>query len=302
MALLQKFSPVDLAAMRRDGFDSNSKMQGFAAVLQLHRSVTAEVLRRPVVFAQLDFPELIAAGDDLLIKGLTACSPASLALCINLLPGSRKSKVLEELSAELQSRLIDGVALLDAMDLPKLEGQLELLRKEVGSKLDNRSQQSLGAAEDIAGLLRDTSPKTQAALNQALGRHTKLRDKITEKMITIEDVLAVENDTLAELIDELEPEQIAILMSGLVPAAQQRVGSVLPPKIVITVQSEMQRLGSRQSSMRRAQAQSTGLQAALIDKLKTLVDEGVVDLRRRRTESSGQAAPNPPRGGRKEAG
>jgi hypothetical protein len=105
-------------------------------------------------------------------------------------------------------------------------------------------------------------------------------------MVTFEDVLAVEDETLIELLDEFEPEQLANLVCALGKESQQRIAKTLSRKVVIAVQGELQRLNTRSATLRRAQAQSVELQSYLIGKLKALVDEGVVEIRRK--EKPGQ--------------
>lgn len=294
MRLLQHFAHEDLAMLRGDSSENASELPGYAALLQLHRKVMAEVIRRPSCVATLNFPEIVRASDDALISAVSENTPVGIALCISLLPDARASKILEALPPEKKSACIDGVAKLDELNEGEIEAELATLKSSLAPMLASVSSVGMGAAEKISQIMRESTPKTRAALQESLGKHEKLRSKITQKMLTFEDVLTVEDETLSELLDEFEPERIAVLVCALDKAAQERIAKTLSRKVVIAVQSELQRLGARSATLRRAHAQSGELQAYLIDKLKTLVDEGVVEIRRKDTQVHDAAAQDAP--------
>lgn len=286
MRLLQQFAHEDLAMLRGDTFENASELPGYAALLQLHRKVMAEVIRRPQCVATLNFPELVRASDESLVNALSENTSLGIALCINILPDTRLNKILEALPPEKKSECVDGIAKLDDLNEIEIEAELAALKNTLSPFLANISSPRLGAAEKMAQILKDSSPKTRATLQESLGRHEKLRDKVTQKMVTFEDVLAVEDETLIELLDEFEPEQLANLVCALGKESQQRIAKTLSRKVVIAVQGELQRLNTRSATLRRAQGQSVELQSYLIGKLKALVDEGVVEIRRK--EKPGQ--------------
>jgi flagellar motor switch protein FliG len=280
MRLLQQFSHDDLAMLRADSYENASKLPGYAALLQLHRNVTAEVIRRPQCIATLDFPEIIRASDEALAKALSKATPVGIALCINILPDARLNKILEALPPERQGECVDGIAQLDKLVEADLIVELGTLKNSITPLLASVSTPRLGAAEKMGILLKGSTQKTRATLQEHLNRHDELREKITQNMITFADVLAIENETLAELLDEFETEQIATLVCGIPEDAQQRIAKVLPRKSVTLVQVELQRLNSRQSLLRRAQAQSLEFQSLLAERLKALVDDGIIELKK----------------------
>ncbi len=280
MRLFQQFSHQDLAAMRSDSIDNASKLPGYAAILQLHRNVTAEVIRKPPCVAELDFPELIRANDGTLAHALAECAATTVALCINLLPQTKRRQMLEMLSPETQAQCVEGMAIIANLDTQSLEQQVVALKEELRPKLANTAAPKLGAEDAMADLLNESSPKVRAVLQESLSKHEDFKNTLLQKMVTFEDVLELDNETLTELLDELEPEQMAVLVCGLNKEAQNRIAGILPRKVVVTIQGELQRLNTRQALLRRAQAQSLELQAALAEKLKGLVSEGIVDLKR----------------------
>jgi flagellar motor switch protein FliG len=281
MRLLQQFSHEDLALMKGSSVESASKLPGYAAILQLHRSVSSEVIRKPQCVAELNFPELIRASDAALAQALETSTPLTVALCINLLSPSKRARVMDTLSAETQARCVEGMDSLVGLGAQELQQEIAFLKNDLSGKLTNVAAPRLGAEDAMALLLSETSAKTRAVLNETLSKHDRLKNTLLEKMVTFDDVLELEDETLSELLDDMEPEQIATLVSGLQKTAQNRVAKVLPRKIIVAIQNELQRLGTRQALMRRAQTQSLELQAALAERLKTLVEEGVVDLKRR---------------------
>jgi flagellar motor switch protein FliG len=182
-------------------------------------------------------------------------------------------------------------------DLPSRELD-SLLRKTIEELLPGLEQAALpriAVAQKVSELLSDTSVRARGLLQTSLAKHGSLLATVNQKRVTFEDVLALEDETLAELLDEVDAEQIAALALGLAEPAQAKVARVLSRKVQMAVRAEMQRLQARQATLRRAQGQSLEIQAALVERVKGLVEEGVVDLKRGPTSpSSGPSGRLPP--------
>jgi hypothetical protein len=295
LRVLQSFAPEDLDRIRTERQENASKLPGYAALLQLHRNVVAEAIQCPACIAKLDFPALVRSTDERLATALDSCSPASGALTLSLLPGQRKTTVFDLLSKETLERCVDGFAMIQ--DLPSRELD-SLLRKTIEELLPGLEQAALpriAVAQKVSELLSDTSVRARGLLQTSLAKHGSLLATVNQKRVTFEDVLALEDETLAELLDEVDAEQIAALALGLAEPAQAKVARVLSRKVQMAVRAEMQRLQARQATLRRAQGQSLEIQAALVERVKGLVEEGVVDLKRGPTSpSSGPSGRLPP--------
>ena len=96
--------------------------------------------------------------------------------------------------------------------------------------------------------------------------------------LTFDDVLSLDDETLGELLDEFSPEQVAVLLSGVRQEGIRRIAKILPRKVAISVEAELARISSRQAKLKRARNQSLEYQTFLREKLKDLVEEGVVEL------------------------
>jgi flagellar motor switch protein FliG len=302
MRLLQQFSPQDLAMLRGDTSENASELPGYAALLQLHRKVMAEVIRKPQSISTLNFPELVKASDTSLASALKETTDLGIALCINILPPSRAQKIIEALPPEKKSACVDGIAKFDSLSDAEITQELATLKNTLAPVLATGTNPRLNGAETLAQILSESSAKTRASLQESLERHTELRVKITENMVTFDDVVGVEDETLSEMIDELEPEQIATLMVGIRREWQSRIVKILSRKVVISVQSEFQRLSARNATLRRAQTQSIEIQNYLVEKLKALVNEGVVEIRRKSsTQQIGEQAAGIPQAAQEES-
>ena len=286
--LLQKFSPNDLAQLRKleNGQDSASKLPGYSAILQLHRLISTQILNRPEAIIRLDFPELVKASDDALADALIAVEPKSLALCLYILPENRRFKIIESGSAKMQRDAVEGFAALEGITPEKIDIELSSLRTQLVPSLLKHAVIKFAVADEISQLMDEVSPKTRASLQEALSQHKRLDDLINARMITMDDVLTVDDETLGELLDEFSPEQMATLLSGLRQEGVGRISKILPRKMAVSVQSELSRLSSRQGSLKRAQNQSLEYQTLLRDRLKELVIEGVVELNKGETSKS----------------
>jgi len=136
----------------------------------------------------------------------------------------------------------------------------------------------------------EVSAKTRASLQEALSQHKKLDDLINSRTVTMDDVLALDDETLSELLDEFSPEQTATLLTGLRQVGIRRVMGLLPRKMAVTVESELSRISSRQGTLKRAQNQSLEFQDLMRGRLKDLVDEGVVELNKGDVSQSNDTA------------
>jgi flagellar motor switch protein FliG len=278
--LLQKFSPNDLAQLRKveNIQDSASKLPGYSAILQLHRSISTQILNRPDAIIRLDFPELVKASDEALASGLVSVDAKSIALCFYILPEARRFKIIEAVSAKMQRDVVEGFAALDGTTLEKIDFEISSLKTQLIPNLEKNTVIRFAIAEEITQLMDEVSPKTRASLQEALSLHKDLDDQINARMVTFDDVLSVDDETLGELLDEFSPEQVAVLLSGVRQEGIRRIAKVLPRKVAITVEAELARISSRQATLKRARNQSLEYQTLLRDRLKDLVEEGVVEL------------------------
>jgi flagellar motor switch protein FliG len=201
-----------------------------------------------------------------------------MALCLYILPENRRLGIIEAFSAKLQRDAVEGFASLDGTTPDRIDFELSSLKTQLVPSLLKSSVIRFAIAEDITQLMDEASPKTRASLQEALSLHKDLDDQINASLITFDDVLAVDDDTLGELLDEFSPEQTAILMSGVGQEHNRRIAKILPRKIAVSVESELSRISSRQSSLKRAQNQSLEYQSLLRERLKDLVAEGVIEL------------------------
>ena len=278
--LLQKFSPNDLAQLRKmeTSQDSGSKLPGYSAILQLHRLISTQILNRPEAIIRLDFPELVKASDEALAEALLSVEPKSLALCLYILPENRRFKIIEAGSAKMQRDAVEGFAALEGITAERIDLELSSLRTQLVPSLLKHAVIKFAVADEISQLMDEVSPKTRASLQEALSQHKRLDDLINARMVTMDDVLALDDETLGELLDEFSPEQMATLLSGLRREGVGRITKILPRKMALAVESELSRLSSRQGSLKRAQNQSLEYQTLLRDRLKDLVEEGVVEI------------------------
>ena len=278
--LLQTFSPNDLTQLRKieNSQESSSKLPGYGAILQLHRLISTQILNRPEAMTRWDFPELVKASDETLANALVSVEPKSLALCFYILPESRRFKMMEAVSAKMQSDAVEGFAALDGTTLDKIDLELSSLKTQLIPSLSKRAVMKFAVADEITQLMDEVSAKTRASLQEALSQHKKLDDLINSRTVTMDDVLALDDETLSELLDEFSPEQTATLLTGLRQEGVRRIMGLLPRKMAVTVESELSRISSRQGTLKRAQNQSLEFQDLLRGRLKDLVDEGVVEL------------------------
>ena len=94
----------------------------------------------------------------------------------------------------------------------------------------------------------------------------------------MEHVLSVDLQIIFELIEPLDSEQIAQLMISLNAKGRQTIGSLLKDKMRVTASADFQRLQKSATSFKKAEIEGYSVQTLIIQKLKKMIEEGIVEL------------------------
>ena len=281
--LMQCFSPEDTAPLRGMLTDVSSRLKGYSVVLALIRSVQDRLREGPPALSQADFPAIVKSTDEQLAKHLFILNSQTQISLLSLFSVARAQRLLEKqvelFGSEAAATTLQSMAEQEAIDEQNLQLKLaeleNILKKEIQSEHDSGN---LSHIEDLALRAESFSPKLKAAMSLARSQSEKFAKQFDAKSVTMEHVLSVDLQIIFELIEPLDSEQIAQLMISLNAKGRQTIGSLLKDKMRVTASADFQRLQKSATSFKKAEIEGYSVQTLIIQKLKKMIEEGIVEL------------------------
>lgn len=289
--ILGAFSPNEIRLLKDVVVDLGSKFMGYSLILSLHRAVLGAMATAEPFLAQVEATQLIMASDTTVAKTLGTRTPTEQAVILRMLPASRWTRVLETMaeidSAEPVAEVLVSLAEPTTLDEKTQRTLLVEIEKSLATVLaEERSSHQATILDDLVLQMEVFSPRLKAALQLAQRQSPELAEQLRNRTITIDNVLMLDNATLQELLEPLDSEQIAQILIGLEGEQQQRLGGLLQGRLRATVLADMQRLAATPTAQRRNSAAGRRLQSDLVERLRTMADQGLAEIPRSEKRSA----------------
>ena len=136
--------------------------------------------------------------------------PQTIALIVAYLKPERKVEVLRRLPEELVVEVVLRLSNLDYV-APELVAQLDDILKKEFATLGSGDFNKVGGLEPVADTLNLMDGQTEKAiLSKVEERDPKLAEEIRTLMFVFEDLVYVDDNGIQNLLQEVEPKQLAI--------------------------------------------------------------------------------------------
>jgi 23S rRNA-/tRNA-specific pseudouridylate synthase len=99
------------------------------------------------------------------------------------------------------------------------------------------------------------------------------------RVVTIDEVLNLEDETLAELLTELDPAEVGALIVSLPEENGDRVNQFFSSaKIQAAIRQELDKYNRSKTARKRAEMDGQKIQANLIQQVKEMREQGLIEL------------------------
>jgi len=199
-------------------------------------------------------------------------SPHVMAMVLPHLDPKVASEVIVRLPEGQRTETVRRMARLDKVSPEVVAGIEDGLRKRLLS-IGKVEESSVDGVSALASILRYVDPGLEEGILGSIeDERPDLIDTIREKLFTLDDVVRVPRNALAEQIRPMEDRDIALLLKGKAEAFREKILSSMSRERRRLVEEEGEVMGS----VRRTDAEASTRD--FLSKLKRLHEDGEIVL------------------------
>lgn len=273
-----KFFPKEeLEALGNALYEPLAKAQAYKVVLQLYRLAGREISRKPSYFTNLDMTFLIGANDIDLSTALSEAGTTEAARLMVLLTPERCARIIPGIRNHDSMELLE--AMRQATEMTEDDAKAALLDIKGRVKNNNSGDSKFDVTNHLMLMLDAPNPEFRTAVSKVLRADKTLSQQVGSRVVTIEEVLRLEDETLSELLAELEPADVATLLVSLPEELNERVNQFFTSnKVQAAIRQELEKYERSKMARKRAEFDGQKIQAALIRQVKDMREQGLIEL------------------------
>jgi flagellar motor switch protein FliG len=221
---------------------------------------------------------VLATADPRRVVGVLAeQQPQTVAVLLAHMRPEDAARIMGALPAEFRTQVARRIAQLDRVDPAAVRQTTTLIEAKLRSLHTLGSTSSVGGATAIADILSHADRNTERQiLGQLDEEDTALAERIRANLFTFEDVVALDDRSLQQILRKVPPTTLAVALKGahLEDDALARIRQNLTERASISLAEELEVLGTvRTSQVDEAQAQ-------IVRAARELDEEGVIVIAR----------------------
>lgn len=272
----KSFPKEELEALGNALYEPLAKAQAYKVVLQLYRFAGREISRKPGYFSNLEMTFLILATDIELSNALSDSGTIEAARLMVLLTPERCARVIPGLRNHESVELLE--AMREATKMSEEDAKAALLDVKSRIKSD-RADSRFDVTNHLMLMLDAPNAEFRTAVTKVLRADKSLSASVGSRVVTIEEVLKLDDETLSELLAELEPADVATLLVSLPEELNERINQFFTSaKIQAAIRQEVEKFNRSRTAKKRAEFEGQKIQATLIRQVKDMREQGLIDM------------------------
>jgi flagellar motor switch protein FliG len=221
---------------------------------------------------------VLASADPRRVVGVLAeQQPQTVAVLLAHMRPEDAARIIGALPAEFRIKVARRIAQLDRVDPAAVRQTTTLIEAKLRSLHTLGSTSSVGGASAIAEILTHADRNTERQiLGQLEDEDTELAEKIRANLFTFEDVVALDDRSLQQILRKVSPTTLAVALKGanFEDGALARIRQNLTERASKSLEEELEVLGAVRTS------QVDDAQAEVVRAARELDDEGVIVIAR----------------------
>lgn len=171
--------------------------------------------------------------------------PQTVAMILAHLENDIAGPILVELPQEMQKDVIRRLGKIKTLDLETVSELEEMLRKKLGVDEGNRRGTIYGIAEAAEVLTASNKEAQDRILEQLAEEDLELSQNIERELFRFESLIRVDDRELVRVLQNVEPEVIALATRGVIENLKNKIFKNLPQRRQDLVEEETQTLPGR---------------------------------------------------------
>jgi hypothetical protein len=275
--IFKSFPKEDLEALGNALYEPLAKAQAYKVVLQLYRLAGREISRKPAYFTNLDMTFLIKASDIELSNALSEAGTTEAARLMILLTPERCARIIPGIRNHDSMELLE--AMREATEMSEDDAKSALADVKGRVNQDREGDSKFDVTNHLMLMLDAPNPEFRTAVSKVLRADKQLSQQVGSRVVTIEEVLRLDDETLSELLAELEPADVATLLVSLPEELNDRVNQFFTSnKIQAAIRQELEKYERSKMARKRAEFEGQKIQATLIRQVKDMREQGLIEL------------------------
>ncbi|MFZ9520791.1 MAG: FliG C-terminal domain-containing protein [Silvanigrellaceae bacterium] len=275
--IFKVFPKEEIEALGNALYEPLAKAQAYKVVLQLYRLAGREISRKPSYFVNLDMSFLIKATDLDLSAALSDSGTAEAARLMVLLTPERCARIIPGVRNHDSMELLEAMREATEMSEDDAKAALDDVKGRINS--DSGGDSRFDVTNHLMLMLDAPSPEFRTAVSKVLRADKQLSQQVGSRVVTIEEVLRLDDETLAELLAELEPVDVATLLVSLPEELNDRINEFFTSaKIQAAIRQELEKFERSKMARKRAEFEGQKIQASLIRQVKDMREQGLIEL------------------------
>ena len=269
LAILEEFHLY----IRSKGFISSGGFDYAKDILykSLGKGEADEVLAKlsRIKLASQSFSYLDAINPKQLADFIKDESPQTIAVILSHMEPQHAAEVLMQLEEDIKIKVTMQMATIKDVSPDVVRTISTVLEKKLESLLS--SIVDVGGVKVVADMLNRLGPKSQDILKNINGVDTSLATKIKENMFVFEDLLALEQEYIMKILQNVETNDVAVALKSATPEDMEKVTAAMSQRAKDRFQEEFEML--TKVKIRDIEA----AQRKMLDAAQKLMEEGVIE-------------------------
>jgi flagellar motor switch protein FliG len=196
----------------------------------------------------------------------------TMALVASYLPADKASQLLSLIRPELRERVVERLATLSPTSIEVVESVAESLQARLAGN-PTRALSHTGGVKVAADLL-NALPKnlSDSILSSLRERNAELGEAVLKKMLTFEELAALDTKTLQKILQEVDFRCLAIALTTAPASLKNKIFSSISKRAADNVREEISFLGQIKDS------QIDQAQMEIIEIVRKLESDGTINL------------------------
>ena len=235
-----------------------------------------EVLSKLTVSLQVRPFDFIRKTDaSQIINFLQNEHPQTIALILSYLRPKQAAEVIGSLSPDKQSEVARRIALMEGTS-PEVIKEVEKVFEKKLSALMTEDYTQAGGVDAIVEILSAVDRTTEKHIIETLEvEDIELAEEIRRKMFVFEDILALSNRDIQQVLKEVDNKELAIALKGCSEELKNHIFSNLSKRLAGMIQEDMDYMGPiRRSDMEESQQKIVNIVRRLQESGEIIVARG----------------------------
>lgn len=265
-----------------------SKASSFGSIGLLYRATVREASAKPqYVSALADLEFFVSLTDVKLKEMLCDASEKEMAVMLSVLTAARSARIINLLGDKVTIEVFKEMEAAAQADAGEVDQALARLRARAQQSVNTFSAGLLGC---LVRVLESQGSAAQDAAKSFLLENQLLASEVRKRVITFDDVMTLDQDTLYELFGSLAPADISSLVSNIKPEHKGKIIKFFSGKAKAQIDDELKKIDSKNQLKKRSALQSEKIKTNILKRVRTMRDQGLIDFEAISNTNQPQAA------------